>query len=82
MTRAYCKELLSETFGHLLLPDHLPGSPANRDSEGTLQAFKFTLNLAKEANSCLLNAECDEKSVRAAAGCSDSGELELVARIQ
>lgn len=70
VTRAFCKELLCETFGYLLLPGDSPNSQASRDSEVALQAFKLILNLAKEATSCLGN----EKHIRAVAGCSDSGE--------
>lgn len=77
VTRAYCKELLCETFGFLLLPDGSPDSgKVERDSETALQAFKLVLNIAKDANSCLLNEEAGgEKTVKGAEGCSDSGEL-------
>lgn len=75
VTRAYCKELLCETFGYLLLPADSPDGKAGRDSETALRAFKVTLNLAKEANACLLNDECNEnRNIKGAAGCSDSGE--------
>ncbi len=77
ITRAYCKEVLCETFGYLLLPDDSPDSQASRDSESVLQTLKLILKLAKEANLCLLNANCSEKTVREAAGCSDSGECLL-----
>lgn len=74
VTRAFCKELLCETSGYLLLPDDSPNSQASRDSEVALQAYKLVLNLAKEATSCLLNAEGNEKHIRDIAGTSDSGE--------
>ena len=79
VTRAYCKELLSETFDFLLLPDGSSDSTAKeRDSEAALQAFKLVLNLAKEANSCLLSEEAGgEKTIHGAEGCSDSGEQKL-----
>lgn len=77
VTRAYCKELLCETFNYLLLPDDTPDDKtAGRDNKTALRAFKVILKLAKEANACLLNDECNEnKNIKGAAGCSDSGEL-------
>ena len=76
MTRAYCKELLCENFGFLLLPGDSPdGDKVERDGETALQVFKLILNTAKEANSCLLNEEAGgEKTIKGAEGCSDSGE--------
>ena len=82
VTRAFCKELLCETFGYLLLPNDSPNNQPNRDSEVALQAFKLVLNLAKEATSCLLNAEGNEQHIRAVAGCSDSGEALLIKMCQ
>lgn len=76
VTRAYCKELLCETFGILLLPDTSSDSnKAERDGDAALQAFKLVLNIAKEANACLMNEEAGgEKTLNGGAeGCSDSG---------
>ena len=43
-------------------------------SDFALQAFKQTLNLAKEANTTLFDAQSGGKLLRTAAGFSDSGE--------
>lgn len=71
MTRAYCKRLLCETFTALLLPDSLPDKQISSDS--ALQAFKQTLNLAKEASTTLFDAQSGGKLLSTAAGVSDSG---------
>ena len=72
MTRAYCKQLLCETFTALLLPDSLPEEQISSDF--ALQAFKQTLNLAKEANTTLFDSQSGGKLLRTAAGFSDSGK--------
>ena len=71
VTRAYCKRLLCETFTALLLPDTVPEEQVS--SEFVLRAFKQTLNLAKEANTTLFDAQSGGKLLRTAAGFSDSG---------
>ena len=72
MTRAYCKELLRDTFTAHLLPEAAPGSHDQQDGaeESALQAFKHILNLAKEANSNLVDAQTTEESLKNAAGSS------------
>ena len=71
VTRAYCKRLLCETFTALLLPDSLPEKQISSDS--ALQAFKQTLNLAKETSTTLVDSKSGGKLLRTAAGVSDSG---------
>lgn len=44
-------------------------------SDFALQAFKQTLNLAKEANTTLFDAQSGGKLLRTAAEFSDSGQL-------
>ena len=71
VTRAYCKRLLCETFTALLLPDSLPEKQISSDS--ALQAFKQTLNLAKETSTTLVDSQSGGKLLSTAAGVSDSG---------
>ena len=71
MTRAYCKRLLCETFTALLLPDSVPDKQISSDF--ALQAFKQTLNLAKEASTTLVDSQSGGKLLSTAAGISDSG---------
>ena len=53
VTRAYCKELLRDTFSTHLLPDTPTGSH-DPSSNSARYVFKDVLNLAKEANSSLV----------------------------
>ena len=71
VTRAYCKRLLCETFTALLLPDSVPDEQISSDF--ALQAFKQTLNLAKEASTTLVDSQSGGKLLSTAAGISDSG---------
>jgi hypothetical protein len=71
VTRAYCKRLLCETFTALLLPDSSPDKQISSDS--ALQAFKQTLNLAKETSTTLVDSQSGGKLLSTAAGVSDSG---------
>ena len=71
VTRAYCKQLLCETFTALLLPDSVPDEQISSDF--ALQAFKQTLNMAKEASTTLFDAQSGGKLLSTAAGVSDSG---------
>ena len=75
MTRAYCKRLLCETFTALLLPDSVPDKQISSDS--ALQAFKQTLNLAKETSTTLVDSQSGGKLLSTAAGVSDSGIIML-----
>ncbi|CAI8017124.1 Sterol regulatory element-binding protein 1 [Geodia barretti] len=55
VTRAFCKELLCESFNTLLLPPVPPSSPPTQPStDATREQFKYILSLTKEATSSLL----------------------------
>ena len=74
VTRAFCKDLLHDTFAALLLPNaSKEGSHDPRGKEPAPNTFKYILNLAKEANSSLLARHSRVKSLNTAAGSSDSG---------
>ena len=74
VTRAFCKDLLHDTFAALLLPNaSKEGSHDLRGKEPAPNTFKYILNLAKEANSSLLARHSRVKSLNTAAGSSDSG---------
>ena len=75
VTRAFCKELLCETFTALLLPDNNPDNPTSSDC--VLGAFKHTFNLAKEANADILGSQDYSKLLGAAVSTSDSGKCRV-----
>ena len=79
VTRAFCKDLLHDTFAALLLPNaSKEGSNDPRGKEPAPNTFKYILNLAKEANSSLLARHSHVKSLNTAAGSSDSGSCGTV----
>ena len=79
VTRAFCKDLLRDTFTTLLLPNaSKEGSHDPRGKEPAPNTFKYILNLAKEANSSLLARHSHVKSLNTAAGSSDSGRAKCL----
>lgn len=72
VTRAFCKHLLRDTFTSLLLPGDAPsGSRDPTAGDTCLETLKSILDIAKEADSTLLNCYGSTKQLMMAA--IDSG---------
>ena len=72
MTRAFCKDLLRSSFTSLLLPGDTPsGSHDLSFGDASLEMFKSTLAIAKDANAALLSRHGNTKQLETST--DDSG---------